>query len=70
MNPSCDIPEQSHQWFKNPMLLELICERCDYRVAVKTIARFGWDINDEEDIYWALGGNDMFSDGCCPRRVN
>jgi len=65
-----NIPEQSHKWVCDPNALRLVCERCDFHVGVKGIARMGWDINSEEDIYWALGGNDLFSNGCCPRRVN
>ncbi len=64
------IPEQSHQWARNPFVLELVCERCGFNIAVTSLARMGWDMNNEEDIYWALCGNGLFSNGCCPRRVN
>ncbi len=59
-----------HQWIKNPSALELICERCKYIAYPREIARFGWNYHLEDDIYWALGGNDLESNGCCPRRVN
>ena len=62
--------DQRHQWSQNPTALELICDRCGWGFAVRTIARFGWDPSSADDIYWALGGNDLFSNGCCPRRVN
>ena len=62
--------EQKHQWTQNPLALELICERCGWGFAISGVARMGWDINSEDDIYWALGGSGLFSDGCCPRRVN
>ncbi len=64
------IPEQSHQWMRNLFALELICERCGFHIAVAPLARMGWDTSNEEAMYWALCGNDLFSNGCCPRRVN
>ena len=62
--------DQRHRWSQSPVSLTLMCERCCYTVSVAMIARSGWDPSSEDDIYWALGGNDLFSNGCCPRRVN
>jgi len=62
--------DRRHQWSRNPLALELTCGRCGYGASVAMITRFGWNPSSEDDIYWALGGSDLFSDGCCPRRVN
>ncbi len=62
--------DQRHRWSKNLFAYELDCLRCGWKINVKSIAHFSWNPSSEDDIYWALGGNDLFSNGCCPRRVN
>ena len=65
-----EIEDQRHQWTQDPYALMLICERCGYGFVIKHFANSGWDINSEDDIYWMLCGNDLFSNGCCPPRTN
>ena len=65
-----EIEDQRHQWVQDPYALRLICERCGFSFAIKHLAQCGCGTNNEDDIYWGLCGNDLFSNGCCPPRIN